>query len=83
MKVKILGIGCPKCKKLEERVRSIIDANGVDATVEKITEVSDMMKYDIMMTPGLVVNEKLMSSGKIPRDEEILLWLRAENSQPA
>ena len=78
MKVKILGIGCPKCKKLEEKVRSVIVANSIDATVEKITDVNDMMKYDIMMTPGLVINEKLMSSGNIPKDSEILSWLLEE-----
>ncbi len=79
MKVKILGIGCPKCKKLEEKVRSIINTNTIDATVEKITDVNDMMKYDIMMTPGLVINEKLVSSGNIPKDSEILSWLLEES----
>ncbi len=79
MKVKILGIGCPKCKKLEEKVRSIIDTNTIDASVEKITDVNDMMKYDIMMTPGLVINEKLVSSGNIPKDSEILSWLLEES----
>jgi small redox-active disulfide protein 2 len=79
MKVKILGIGCPKCKKLEEKVRMLIDTNEIDATVEKITDVNEMMKYDIMMTPGLVINEKLVSSGNIPKDSEILAWLLEES----
>lgn len=79
MKVKILGIGCPKCKRLEEKVRSLIEANKIDASVEKITDVNDMMKYDIMMTPGLVINEKLVSSGNIPKDSEILSWLLEES----
>lgn len=77
--VKILGIGCPKCKKLEEKVRTIVDTNTIDATIEKITDVNDMMKYNIMMTPGLVISEKLVSSGNIPKDAEILSWLLEEN----
>ena len=79
MNIKILGIGCPKCRKLEEKVKEIVSVNNIAAEVEKVTNVNDMMKYDIMMTPGLVINEKLVSSGNIPKDSEILSWLLEES----
>jgi small redox-active disulfide protein 2 len=78
MTVKILGTGCPKCRRLEEKVRTVIDMNKLSAEVEKVTDINDMMKYNIMMTPGLVVNEKLKSSGNIPKDEQILEWIKEE-----
>ena len=76
--IKILGIGCPRCRKLEEKVRELISENDIPAEVEKVTDVADMMKYNIMMTPGLVINEKLKSTGNIPKDEQILNWIREE-----
>jgi small redox-active disulfide protein 2 len=78
MTIKILGVGCPKCRRLEEKVRAVIDMNQLGADVEKVTDLNDMMKYNIMMTPGLVVNEKLKSSGNIPKDEQILAWIKEE-----
>ena len=78
MTIKILGVGCPKCRRLEEKVKAVIDMNSIEASVEKVTDVNDMMKYNIMMTPGLVVNEKLKSSGNIPKDEQILEWIKEE-----
>lgn len=76
--IKILGIGCPKCRRLEEKVKDIVSENNISAEVVKVTEVNDMIKYNIMMTPGLVVNEKLKSSGNIPQDEQILNWIKEE-----
>lgn len=78
MTIKILGVGCPKCRKLEEKVKEVVEKNSINATVEKITDINDMMKYNIMMTPGLVINEKLKSYGNIPKDEQILNWLKEE-----
>jgi len=76
--IKILGIGCPKCRKLEEKVREVVSANNINAEVEKVTDVKDMMKYNIMMTPGLVINENLKWNGSIPKDEQILNWINEE-----
>lgn len=76
MTVKILGTGCPKCRRLEEKVKAVIDMNSIDANVEKVTDINEMMKFNIMMTPGLVINEKLVQSGNIPKDEQILAWLK-------
>jgi small redox-active disulfide protein 2 len=74
--VKILGTGCKKCQTLEAKVRDLIAANNIDAIVEKITDINEMMNYSIMMTPGLVINEKVKSFGIIPKDDQIINWLK-------
>lgn len=76
MNVKILGTGCAKCRRVEEKVKAVIYANSIEAEVEKVTELEQIMKFNIMRTPGLVINDKLVSSGIIPKDEEILHWLK-------
>ncbi len=65
MTVKILGTGCPKCKKLEAAARQAIDETGVNATLEKLTDLDQIMDYGIMITPALVIDEKVVSSGKL------------------
>lgn len=79
LNIKILGIGCPRCRKLEEKVRDLVSGNNIRAEVEKVNDVTEMIKYNIMMTPGLVINEKLKSSGCIPKDEQILNWIKEES----
>ncbi len=74
--VKILGTGCKKCLTLEQKVKDVVALNNIDASVEKVTDLSEIMNYGIMMTPGLVVNEKVVSSGTIPNDKQILNWLK-------
>lgn len=74
--VKILGTGCKKCLTLEAKVRELITKNNIDAAVEKVTDIQEMMNYGIMMTPGLVINEQVKSFGIIPKDEQILNWLK-------
>jgi len=76
MLVKILGTGCAKCKRLEEKVKTVIIVNSIDGEVEKVTDLDEIMKFNIMRTPGLVINDKLVSSGVIPKDEDILKWLK-------
>ncbi|MBT8386694.1 MAG: thioredoxin family protein [Ignavibacteria bacterium] len=78
MVVKILGTGCKKCQTLEEKVKEIIQLNNIDAAVEKVSDIQEMIKYGIMMTPGLVVNEQVKSSGVIPKDDQLLKWLKGE-----
>jgi small redox-active disulfide protein 2 len=75
MIIKILGAGCSKCKLLEARVRELVSKNNIPATVEKVTEIQDIMSYGILSTPGLVINEKVKSSGNVPKDEQILHWI--------
>lgn len=76
MIVKILGTGCTKCTALEKKVKEIVSANSIDAEVEKVSELQDIMKYGILMTPGLVIDEKVVSFGTVPKDGDILKWLR-------
>ena len=65
MVIKILGTGCPKCRKLEANAKEAVKAAGITATVEKVTDLNDIMSYDVVMTPGLVVDEEVKASGKL------------------
>lgn len=76
LSVKILGSGCANCKKLEALARKAIAGLGVEAEVIKVTDYDEIMKYPILSTPGLVVNEKLVSAGRIPGEAEITTWLK-------
>lgn len=71
MIIKVLGPGCAKCKQLEKTVRHALDELGLDATVEKVTELPDIMAYGIMATPGLVIDEQLRLAGRVPKLEEV------------
>jgi small redox-active disulfide protein 2 len=65
MVIKILGTGCPKCKKLEEFVRKAVAELGIIVEVEKVTDLDKIMDYGVMMTPALVIDEKVVSSGRL------------------
>ena len=73
--VKVLGTGCKKCLTLEAKVRDLVATNNIEATVEKVSDINEMMNYNIMMTPGLVINEQVKSFGIIPKDDQLLKWL--------
>jgi len=75
MEIKILGTGCPKCKKLEELARQAAAGAGVEATITKVEDISAIMRYPIASTPALVVNEVVKSAGRLPRTEEIITWI--------
>lgn len=75
--IKILGSGCANCKKLEALVRETVAASGAPAEVIKVTEYAEIMKYPILSTPGLVIDEKLVCAGRIPAPAEIAAWLAA------
>ncbi len=75
LRIKILGSGCPNCKKLEAAARQALETNGLEADVVKVTDMVQIMSYDILSTPGLVVNEKVYSYGRIPSVAEISTWL--------
>lgn len=76
MVVKILGSCCSRCNTLEAKVKELASKNNIDAEFIKVSDIQEIMKYGIMMTPGLVVNEKVVSSGIVPKDEQILQWLK-------
>ncbi|NWF44637.1 thioredoxin family protein [Hydrogenophaga sp. D2P1] len=73
--VKILGSGCANCKKLEAVAREAATASHIEAEFLKVTDMQQIMAYDLLSTPGLVVNEKLVSSGRIPTVAEVQKWL--------
>jgi len=71
MEIKILGTGCPKCRTLEKLTREVVAKNGIDATITKVEDITEIIKYHIMATPALVVNEKVEIKGRIPSADEI------------
>ena len=71
MDLKILGTGCPKCMKLEERTRQAADELGIDYQLEKVTDIQKIMSYRIMMTPSLVINNEVKVAGKVPMVKDI------------
>jgi small redox-active disulfide protein 2 len=73
--VKVLGSGCAKCHKLEELARGAAAALGAEVRFEKVTGYADIAGYNVMVTPGLVINEKVVSSGRLPTTAEITTWL--------
>ncbi len=72
MKIKVLGTGCPKCRKLYTEVEKAIGSSGVSADLEKIEQI---IKYGVMATPALVINEEVKVSGRIPKSDEIISWI--------
>lgn len=66
MNIKILGMGCPKCKRLETVTREVAEELGIEATFSKVATMAEIMQYDVMTTPALVVNDVVLSSGRIP-----------------
>lgn len=76
MVIKILGSGCPKCKQLEENVKKAISETGINATVEKVTDINKIMDYGVMMTPALVIDEEVKSVGKVLTSEDIKKFLK-------
>ena len=73
--IKVLGSGCANCKKVEAITHQVVDQLGVKAEIIKVTEYPDIMAYDIMSTPGLVINEKVVSYGRIPSSAEVTTWI--------
>jgi small redox-active disulfide protein 2 len=71
MEIKILGTGCSQCKALEKLTREVVEKNGINATITKVEDIMDIMKYNIMSTPALVVNEKVEIKGRVPSAAEI------------
>ena len=75
MKIEILGMGCPKCKKLYEQAEQAIKETGINAEIKKVTDIKEIMNNGVMITPALAIDGKVKSAGKIPSVEEIKNWL--------
>lgn len=76
MKIRVLGSGCSKCKRLEERIRHLVVEHQLPVEVEKVTDIQEIMKYGILMTPGLVIDGVVKSVGSIPKDDQLLAWMK-------
>ncbi|NMB60446.1 MAG: thioredoxin family protein [Chloroflexi bacterium] len=76
LNIKVLGSGYANCKKLEALVVEVVDSLGISADIEKVTDMAGITSYAIMSTPGLVVNEKVVSAGRIPAKSEIEKWIK-------
>jgi small redox-active disulfide protein 2 len=75
MEIKVLGPGCPKCEQTEQNVRDAVAEAGVDADVEKVTDIMEIAGYGVFGTPSVVIDGEVKSVGKIPTKEDIKSWL--------
>jgi small redox-active disulfide protein 2 len=75
LSIKVLGPGCENCKKVEALARKVVETLSLDAQIEKVTERPEIMKYQILSTPGLVINEKVVCAGRIPSEAEVTTWI--------
>jgi small redox-active disulfide protein 2 len=71
MEIKVLGPGCPKCKMLDKLTREVVEKNGISATITKVEDIMEIMKYGVMSTPALVVDEKVIVKGRVPSADEL------------
>jgi len=75
MDIKILGTGCAKCHQLEKTTREVLNELGVEATVEELKDIKKIMEYNVMITPGLVINGEVVSSGHVPGKADITRFI--------
>ena len=75
MEIKVLGPGCPKCKQIEKVVREVLAETGVNASVEKVTDIKTIAEFGVFGTPAVVVDGKVKSMGKIPTKEQVKSWI--------
>jgi small redox-active disulfide protein 2 len=77
MKIKVMGTGCPKCKKLYAEAEKAIASSGLKVDLEKVEKIEEIIKYGILAMPGLIINEEVRASGRIPQSSEIESWIKA------
>ena len=75
MKIKVLGPGCARCHQLERTAREAVKELGIDAEIEKVSDIKKIMEYPILTTPGLVIDEKLVCSGRVPNKAEVTTFI--------
>jgi len=75
MQIKILGTGCARCKQLEKTAREAVKELGIDATIEEVKDIKKMMEYPILTAPGLVIDEKVVCSGRVPTKAEVTTFI--------
>jgi small redox-active disulfide protein 2 len=80
MKIEILGMGCPKCKKLTQNAQQAVAELGIEAEIIKVEELDKITEYGVMMTPALVIDGEVKVAGKIPSKQEIMTWIKEKNN---
>ena len=80
MKIKVLGTGCAKCRKLYAEAEKAIASSGVNAELEKVEKIEEIIKYGVMAPPALVLNEEVKASGRVPQSAEIVSWITASSA---
>ena len=75
MEIKVLGPGCTRCQQLEKTVKEVVKELGIDAGIEEVKDIKKIMEYPILTTPGLVINEKLVVSGRVPTKSEVTTFI--------
>ncbi|MCH4553944.1 MULTISPECIES: thioredoxin family protein [Aestuariibaculum] len=73
--IKILGTGCPKCQSMTNVVKDVVTTNNIDATIEKVEDIVEIMKFNIMTTPALVIDDVITIKGRVPSKDEVLALL--------
>lgn len=76
LQIKVLGSGCANCKRLEQEVREALADSAIEYEIIKVTDYADIMAYGILSTPGLVINETVVSAGRIPKRPQIVEWAK-------
>ena len=79
MKIEILGIGCPKCKKLHELAEEAVKELGASAEITKVTDINKIIDYKVLVTPALAIDGDAMVVGRIPSKEEIIKWIKEKS----
>jgi small redox-active disulfide protein 2 len=73
--IKVLGPGCANCERMEQLVRKIVDDLAVEAHIEKISDMQQILEYGVVNTPGLVVGDEVVVSGRVPTEAEMAVWI--------
>ena len=80
MKIEILGMGCPKCKKTAQNAQQAVEELGINAEIIKVEELDKITEYGVMMTPALVIDGEVKAAGKIPSKQEIINWIEEKEN---
>jgi len=75
MKIKVLGPGCARCQQLEKTAQEVVRELSIDATIEEVKDIKKIMEYPILTTPGLVIDDKLVCSGRVPTKAEVTTFI--------
>lgn len=73
--IKILGTGCPKCQSMTDVVKDVVSINNIDATIEKVEDIMEIIKFNVMTTPALVIDDVIKIKGRVPSKDEVLALL--------